>query len=231
LALGGYAKSIVVKHKGTLLISSQVKNPSWEGRSSNFLSAASIAWLSRRRIAISLIGFTGLVFYNVCILQTIPHHPLDTRHPVVAGALILLILGMGLRSWSAGTLNKSRVLTTVGPYCLIRNPLYVGSFMMMLGFCLLSRDWLTLAFVCGPLVLVYWSQVLLEEERLARLFASQWPAYVQATPRFVPRRLDRRMWAGWSPAEWLRNREYKAIVTAGLGLLAVWIWAVLRSAA
>jgi len=229
--LGGYAKSIAVKHKGTLLISSQVNNPSWEGLPSSFISAASIVRLSRRRIAISLIGFTGLVIFNVFILKTIPHHPLAVKHPTVAAALLLLILGMFLRSWSAGTLNKSRVLTTVGPYSLIRNPLYVGSFMMMLGFCLLCRDWLTLAFVCGPLVLVYWSQVLLEEERLARLFASQWPAYAQTTPRFVPRRLHRQMWVGWSPAEWLRNREYKAIATAVLGLLAVWVWAILRSRA
>lgn len=185
-----------------------------------------LTWLARRRIAISLIGFTTLVIVNIFVIQSVPLNPLQWQRGTVQLAWGLILIGLGIRSWSAGTLNKSRELTTHGPYSVIRNPLYVGSFMMMLGFCLLCRDWLTMAFVCGPLSLVYRSQVLMEESRLARLFPNQWPAYMQATPRFFPRRLTARMWTGWKLSEWLRNREYKAISAAALGMVGIWLWAL-----
>ncbi len=146
-------------------------------------------------------------------------------------ALILVASGLGLRSWSAGTLNKSRELTTVGPYALVRNPLYVGSFLMMIGFCLLCRDWLMLAFVAGPLAMLYWYQVRFEEQSLKHLFPNQWSDYVDSTPRFFPSRLSGQVMAGWSLAEWLRNREYKAIAASSLGLVAVWMWFLMRTQA
>lgn len=194
-----------------------------------FTTSPQPTWLARRRIAISLIGFTSLVVFNVFVLQTIPNNPLTVGQPQVLLALLLIMCGLGIRSWSAGTLDKSRTLTTLGPYSLVRNPLYIGSFLMMIGFCVLCRDWLTLAFAFGPMTAVYWSQVRFEEVRLAKLFPTQWPDYARSTPRFFPNRLCPQMWAGWSKAEWIRNREYKAIATAIAGLLGVWIWFLLRT--
>ncbi len=186
-------------------------------------------WLARRRIAISLIGFTTLVVFNVFVRQTIPNNPMAIDQLPVALALSLLLIGLGIRSWSAGTLDKSRTLTTVGPYSLVRNPLYVGSFLMMIGFCILCRDWPTLAFAAGPMAVVYWFQVRFEEKRLARLFPNQWPDYVRSTPRFFPNRLSKRILAGWSLAEWLRNREYKAIAASSTGLVGVFMWFLWRT--
>lgn len=212
-----------------LTISTQVNHSSWESVPANFTTSPQPTWLARRRIAISLIGFTSLVMFNVFVLQTIPNNPLTVGQPPVLVALLLIAIGLGLRSWSAGTLDKSRSLTTIGPYSLVRNPLYVGSFLMMIGFCILCRDWLTLAFTAGPMAAVYWSQVRFEETRLAKLFPAQWPDYMRSTPRFFPTRISSRIWAGWSQAEWLRNREYKAIASTVVGLFGVWIWFLLRT--
>ena len=38
------------------------------------------------------------------------------------------MLGLAIRSWSAGFLIKDEKLTTDGPYALIRNPLYLVRF-------------------------------------------------------------------------------------------------------
>ena len=177
------------------------------------------------------MGFTTLVLLNVFVIQTIPHNPLALTS---LGSLLgsgLLLAGLAVRSWSAGTLNKSRELTMVGPYSLVRNPLYVGSFLMMLGFCILCRDWPTLLFVAGPMSYLYWKQVRFEEDKLSRMFPLQWGAYVTGTPRFVPVRFNRAVLGGWSLFEWQRNREYQAIVASLCGVAAVWYWYVLRTAA
>ncbi len=189
------------------------------------------AWLVRRRIAISLVGFTALVAYNVLVRQTIPFNPFSAEHPEVCLAWGLLSLGLGIRTWAAGTLDKSRRLVTAGPYALCRNPLYVGSFLMMIAFCIFSHDWPALLFVCGPMALVYWVQIRHEEIFLNTLFPDQWPDYAATVPRLVPRpTLPRHLASGWSLGEWKRNREYRAVVASGLGVAAIFGWFLLRTA-
>lgn len=192
------------------------------------MPAALQDWLARRRIMLSLIGFTSLITFNVCIQQTVPYNPFAVTEPTVILAIALLVVGVGIRSWSAGTLKKSRSLTTVGPYAMVRNPLYVGSFLMMFGFCLLCRDWPTLAFVVGPLSFLYWLQVRVEECRLAQLFPTEWPNYMQQTPRFLPYRFSRRLLCGWSLSEWLCNREYRALTATAVGIVAIFAWYMAR---
>ncbi|MEZ6074586.1 MAG: hypothetical protein R3C56_02605 [Pirellulaceae bacterium] len=100
---------------------------------------------------------------------------------------------------------------------MVRNPLYVGSFLMMMGFCILCRDWPTMLFVAGPMSYLYWKQVRFEEDKLSRMFPLQWDDYIQSTPRFIPVRLNRAVLGGWSLFEWQRNREHQAIVASLLG--------------
>jgi protein-S-isoprenylcysteine O-methyltransferase Ste14 len=185
-------------------------------------------WITRRRIAISLLGFTALASINICLLKT---HPQDLFHWTSLGGLVgvsAVLVGLGFRSWAAGTLRKSETLTQEGPYALVRNPLYVGSFLMMFGFCILLRDVPTMLFVCGPMVVVYWLQVKEEEKNLSEWFPNDWDSYVDAVPRFVPRLFAQHIQAGWSLAQWLKNREYQAVFATAIGLLAIifwsWLW-------
>lgn len=183
-----------------------------------------VHWLTRRRIAISLTGFASLVCINILVVRAVPYNPLAVATPEVAVALAAILLGLLIRTWSAGTLNKSREITSVGPYAIVRNPLYIGSFLMMFGFCLLCRDWPTLLFVAGPVSWLYWIQVRFEEERLSAMFPAHWPDYAASVPRCFPRRLNRRALRGWSAEMWLMNREYQALAASGFGLLAVYVW-------
>ncbi len=187
-------------------------------------------WLARWRVGISLFGFLSLITYNVAVRQTIPHNPLHLSNPWVIGSLSLVLIGLGIRSWAAGTLNKSRELTTTGPYALSRNPLYLGSFLMMFGFCILCKDLPTLIFVAGPLTFLYFGQVEFEEVRLNRMFPDQWPEYRKSTPRLFPRRLSTKAFSGWTLMEWKRNREYRGLVATLCGLAAVAAWYYARVA-
>lgn len=178
-------------------------------------------WLVRRRVTISLIGFGVLAAINLGVLKTKPLDPLDWTNLPTVGACLLILGGLGIRSWAAGTLHKSASVTRDGPYALVRNPLYVGSFLMMFGFCGLLRDIPSALFVAGPMVAVYWVTTLREEKNLAQWFADDWPPYQRLVPRFIPKLYSSRMFGGWSFQQWRKNREYQAVLATLFGAIAV----------
>jgi protein-S-isoprenylcysteine O-methyltransferase Ste14 len=192
-----------------------------EGPSS--LGQSLALFIIRRRILLSNILFVALV--AVIIAGGVrPRDLFDVRDPWTAGGVGLVALGVALRSWAAGILLKDRELTTTGPYALIRNPLYVGSFLMLLGFCILLNAAHLVWLILLPLLALYVVKVRQEEQLLARLFPSDWPGYMQRTPRFLPwpRRVS--LAAEWSAAQWTRSREYQALLTSIAALVAIAIW-------
>jgi len=82
-------------------------------------------------------------------------------------------------------------LVTGGPFAMIRNPLYLGNFLLTLGICFFSGNrW----FLVVPALLFpmqYAPIVLAEEAMLASRFGREYREYKGATPRFVPRRAGR----------------------------------------
>jgi protein-S-isoprenylcysteine O-methyltransferase Ste14 len=184
------------------------------------------AFLLRYRIRISLIVFFVLIAED--FLEGVKPHSLmnigDWKSQLGVGAIVA---GLGLRSWAAGILRKTTELTTSGPYAFVRHPLYVGSFMMMIGFCVLIDDVENLWFVLGPIAFIYLIKLLAEERVLAQKFGERWQQYADSVPRFVPYRLPKNVVALWSGRQWLRNREYNALAATALGLMAIQAWAVL----
>lgn len=178
-------------------------------------------WLSKWRIKISLMAFSLLIAFNFLVLGTRPYHPLV---PICLASVLgtsLVMFGLAIRTWAAGTLHKSQEVTTVGPYALVRNPLYVGSFFMMFGFCTLMKDWLAMAFVIGPITVLYWYQVRVEERNLSNRFHDEWHQYFGTTGRFLPRSISRSVLAYWSFRQWLKNREYQAVIATLIALAAL----------
>lgn len=184
-----------------------------------------IHFVLRRRVRITVIVFVVLVAEDL-LTRVQPHNLINLRDHKVAAGLALVLAGVGLRSWAAGTLRKRKQLATGGPYQLLRHPLYVGSYFMMLGFCLLVDDWENMLVVLGPILLLYVLRALSEEKHLAQIFPDQWPEFVRNVPRFIPRRLPTKALSDWSFRQWLTNREYQALGAALLGLAAIQVWHV-----
>lgn len=147
-----------------------------------------------------------------------------TLKTLLVGSAIAL-MGLGLRAWSAGHLRKNATLATSGPYAHTRNPLYLGSFLMGLGFTL-AAGWWPLGLLFAALFLgIYWPVMRVEEGHLTELFGESYQSYAASVPLFFPRL---RPYADASATTfdatlYRRYREYQAalgVVTA-LAILAV----------
>ena len=180
-------------------------------------------FLVRRRVAISLVVFIALIAEDV-VTGTKPHSLTNLAEHHAAWGLALVMAGLGIRSWAAGTLHKWAELTTAGPYGIVRHPLYIGSFLMMIGFCTIIDDGENILFVLGPILAIYVFAVLKEERGLAQRFPAQWPDFAKRVPRFLPRRLPAQPFAAWSGRQWLANREYQAVLASFAGLVALQLW-------
>jgi protein-S-isoprenylcysteine O-methyltransferase Ste14 len=181
------------------------------------------AFVIRRRILLSAILF-GLLIADDVAFGPKPHDLVNYRDPFSMLGAALVLSGLALRSWAAGILRKDAELTTTGPYRLIRNPLYVGSFMMMFGFCALIADPTNIWFILGPMLIMYIIKVRQEERLLSTKFPEQWIAYSQSTPRYFPRLARVGLGADWRVAQWMRSREYQALGATILALAAIKVW-------
>lgn len=99
----------------------------------------------------------------------------------------VIILGEAVRIWSHGYIRKAKELATGGPYAFVRNPLYVGNFLIGLGFCSIMWNPFILALYTLGFMSVYWITIRGEEQRLVFKFKEQYSDYVKQVPRFIPR--------------------------------------------
>lgn len=111
------------------------------------------------------------------------------RLPLAWGVLGITLVwaGIALRVWAAGYLVKDDLLTSWGPFALMRNPLYVGSFLIGLGFSALTAQWISCVLVSVVMMAVYGPLVAHEEFRLAQRFGEDYYAYQRVVPRWWPR--------------------------------------------
>jgi len=192
------------------------------GRSPTLLPLVA-QFLIRRRILLSGILFSLLVAGDVAFGAK-PHDLANFRDPLSVAGGLLVLSGLALRSWAVGILRKDAELTTTGPYRLIRNPLYVGSFLMMFGFIALINDPYNIVLILGPMMVIYIVKVRQEERLLATKFPAQWTAYARATPRFFPRIARASLTADWRGSQWMRSREYQAVGATIAALAAIEVW-------
>jgi protein-S-isoprenylcysteine O-methyltransferase Ste14 len=143
-----------------------------------------------------------------------------TPMALLSGASVSL-LGLALRAWAAGHIRKNAQLATSGPYAFTRNPLYLGSFLLGLGFTIASGRLLLALLFAGLFLGIYLPVMRVEASTMAQLFGEDFERYRQSVPLFFPRLTPFRQGAGANKFDgtlYLRYREYRA----ALGLVAAW---------
>ena len=160
-----------------------------------------------RRIRVPL-GFAFAVFYLWAARPSWGSILLGT---------IVAIPGLALRAFASGHVKKNEELTTSGPYAYTRNPLYLGSLIMALGFAIASRSVWVLAIMVVMFFAIYLPVIRFEEAYLQGMFP-EFEEYAREVPRLFPRLRPSTNQAGvFSARLYWRHREYNA----GLGTVAL----------
>lgn len=141
---------------------------------------------------------------------------------MVAVGSIVIILGIGIRALASAQLRKNEELATSGPYSYTRNPLYLGSIIIGIGFALAARNlWIwVLMFVF--FVIIYMPVIRSEESFLRSTFPN-FDEYARQVPRLWPRWSSESLAANFSRELYLKHREYNALIGAALMLAALLI--------
>ena len=116
----------------------------------------------------------------------------------------MIVPGLLIRALASGHVRKNEALATSGPYAYTRNPLYLGSLLIGVGFAVAARSWWV------GVALVFLRQKFPEFE-----------VYARNVPRMFPRitPVANAQSGAFSFDLYLKHREYNALLGA-LALIA-----------
>lgn len=164
-----------------------------------------------RRIRVPL-GFAFAVLYLWLA------HP--TSQSLLIGGL-LAIPGLLTRAFASGHVQKNEQLATSGPYAYTRNPLYLGSFILAVGFAVAARNW----WIAGLMVLMFFAiylPVIRGEEAFLRQRFPEFDEYARQVPRLFPRLTPFPGGSGaFSSSLYRKHREYNALIGSAAILAAL----------
>ena len=127
---------------------------------------------------------------------------------------VLILLGLVIRALASGQVRKNEALATTGPYAYTRNPLYLGSLLIGIGFALAARSW-WVGFVLVVMFFAIYIPVIRGEEKFLREKFPGFDEYARRVPRMIPRFAPAKSddeAAGFSTELYLKHREWNALL-------------------
>ena len=143
---------------------------------------------------------------------------------LIALGAVLIVPGLLIRALASGHVRKNEALATTGPYAYTRNPLYLGSLLIGIGFAVAARSW----WIGLALVVMFFAiyvPVIGDEERFLRANFPDFDEYARRVPRMLPRITpiqSDQAGSGFSMSLYVKHREWNALLGA-LAMLAALI--------
>ena len=114
---------------------------------------------------------------------------------------------------SAGNLIKFEGVTSSGIYNYSRNPLYIGSFFIGSGACVIGMDIFFSIFFIIAYPLLYLQTIKKEERYLLNRYGADYEKYIRTVPRFLSGQLNiGEILKGSSPFLAVKNRELVSVL-------------------
>jgi protein-S-isoprenylcysteine O-methyltransferase Ste14 len=139
---------------------------------------AAVEAVARRRVTLGFICGAAVLLLARPSLRSL-----------LVGAPVALA-GEALRIWAAGHLEKSREVTSSGPYRWTRHPLYVGSTLLGAGLAIASNRVVVAVLVVGYLVVTLTAAARSEERHLEAKFGRAYEHYRRGAAVGVARRFS-----------------------------------------
>jgi protein-S-isoprenylcysteine O-methyltransferase Ste14 len=124
--------------------------------------------------------------------------PATTGAPQVAG-MIMVTIGTAIALWCVFTFvfigkgtpapfDPPRKLVIRGPYCFVRNPMYIGAGITLVGAALYYESLSIFIYTALFFLITHLFVVLYEEPTLRRTFGDKYEAYFRRVRRWIPKR-------------------------------------------
>ncbi len=110
--------------------------------------------------------------------------------------IALCFVGAAVRFWASGYLRKDSRPAVGGPYAWVRNPLYLGTYLMALGVAWAIQNWVLLAVISLIFAGIYHFIILDEEAKLRKIFGEPYALYCKQVARFFPK-----VWPPFVPSQ------------------------------
>ena len=180
-------------------------------------------WRSYFPLALAAVIFSGFGYFN----YPFGSHLLDQVWELVC--LAVSFSGVAVRALTVGfTANhtsgrntdkqQADSLNTTGMYSIVRNPLYLGNFLMVFGVVIFLRTWWLPVLYLLMFTLYYERIIFAEEMFLRRKFGEAYLKWAARTPVFIPK------FSQWEPSplpfSWKKilRREYHGVVGVVMSL-------------
>ena len=130
----------------------------------------------------------------------------------------MTVIGLLLRIWASGHLEKEKKLTTSGPYRYTRNPLYFGNLLIGLGIVIGSQSWWILGCAFVVFGIFYTVIIQTEKQKMEELFPMEYAEYKRHVPLFFPSyfSLLPRQKVRFKGKLFKKNKELRAIVGSAI---------------
>lgn len=155
----------------------------------------------------------GFIFAAVFIVFARP-----TALSLAIGSAVAVV-GVLIRAWASGHIRKAKELAISGPYAHTRNPLYVGSLLMGVGFTLAAGVWWLAIIFCVLFIGIYLPVMRVEAEDIRQIFDEEFDEYERNVPMLIPRVTP---WKSTGTAFdfqlYLQYREYRAAIGVALAI-------------
>ena len=144
--------------------------------------------------------------------------------------LLVSAVGLLLRGFAAGSIHKDQELARGGPYRYVRHPLYIGSYLLGLGFSLAGGRWWFSPVYTALFLWLYLRAVTVENRELEVRFGEEYGRYRREVPGVLPRFGSVPPGHPASPPSpgfrlWLyrRNKEWQAALGFLIGYAVLWV--------
>ena len=138
--------------------------------------------VTSRTLLLGVVGFA-------CVSQSAWEPGSAASETLKAIGFTMILFGAFGRVWCAGHIagRKNKDLVALGPYSMMRNPLYFFSMFAFTGSGLCFGSLTLGAAFLAVFLLTHWPTILSEEKYLRGAFGEPYEQYCARVPRFLPR--------------------------------------------